>query len=132
MGLASGEHLDSALPNSIDLGQSSSGSNAGTGGEATEPGRALGNGRLGNNNLSLLDNNSLLGLLLLGLLNNDLRGGGGRGSSFNLLFLLLNLDLAGNLLLIDDLFNLLGLLEGLVGLDLVRPGIWEQRVEGIC
>jgi hypothetical protein len=132
VGLASGEHLDSALPNAIDLSQSTSGGNAGTSGEAAEPGRALGNGRLGNNNLSLLDNNGFLGLLLLGLLNDNLlRSGGGRGGGLNLdlllLLLLLDFNLAGNLGrdlgLINDLLDLLGLLEGLVGLDLVRPGI---------
>jgi len=134
MSLAGGEDLDGALPNSIDLVQSTRGSVAGTGsnsssssssssssdggtsGDAAEPGRSLGNSGLGGDDLLLLSND-----LSSRLLDSDL---------FLLLRdLLLASDDSGNLSLINDLLNLLCLLEGLVGLNLIGPGVYVNKYE---
>ena len=104
-----------------------------------EPGAGLGSSGLGrlaglNDDLGdlllaiLLLNNNLGGLS--DMLNRDLLGGGGGGSLLrnnNILrdddFLLL-LDDDLSLLLLDDLLDVLNLLKGLVGLDLIGPLLW--------
>ena len=176
MGLAGGEDLDSALPDAIDLGQSTRGSMAssrsnimdssdgkstGTNSNSTSSDDGCSSGRgnlaepgatLGNNRLLLLDS-LLLGDDLLGLLDLDLNidlhinllvdddilldvlkdnlllsggsGGGGFGGDGLVLSdnLLLTLNDGKSLLLLDDLFNLLNGLDGLVDLDLVGEAL---------